>query len=84
MAVRVEVDYISEESTTPEFCDVMDAEPQLLKIVRSDSDLVSSSAVNTLNIPFKGISWPSSSWIDGTRRSAFQPYRVSSRIKDIY
>lgn len=63
--------YIPEESTT------MEAEPQLLAIVRSDQGIVSSSGINAATTPFKGITWPSSSWTDGTRRSAFQPYRVS-------
>lgn len=30
---------------------------------------------------FSGIRWPSSSWSDGTRRSAFQPYRVINLIR---
>lgn len=32
--------------------------------------------IELANNNFSGIMWPSSSWRDGTRRSAFQPYRV--------
>lgn len=36
--------------------------------------------VEVTNNDFSGIRWPSSSWRDGTRRSAFQPYRVINLI----
>ena len=29
---------------------------------------------------FTGITWPSASWEDGSRRSAFHPYKVSINL----
>lgn len=59
---------------------VVDVQPKLLKITSAPSD-VSSTVSAPVSAPLKGLSWPSSSWTDGTHRSAFQPYRVCSLLK---
>jgi hypothetical protein len=53
-------------------CNILDVKPRDLQINHNSSALHMSS-----------IHWPPGSWQDGTRRSAFQPYRVSSIVVDI-
>lgn len=37
----------------------------------------------TIEKPFQGIKWPSSSWEDGSRRSAFQPYKSATVLTNL-
>jgi hypothetical protein len=53
-------------------CNIMDVTPKDLQINHNSS---------TFHMP--RIHWPPGSWQDGTRRSAFQPYRVGSVVVDI-
>lgn len=46
----------------------------------ASGNLTTQSQSVELANDFCGIRWPSSSWRDGTRRSAFQPYRVINLI----
>lgn len=55
------------EDTTGTDVSVVNSAPRNLTTYNQSGELV--------NNDFSGIRWPSSAWRDGTRRSAFQPYR---------
>jgi len=58
---------------------LLDVKPRHLPIVSHTGEF--PDLKNIQSTP--GISWPSGSWQDGTRKSAFQPYRVSHQLEDI-
>jgi hypothetical protein len=51
-------------------CHILDVTPRDLQINHNSSTLHDMSRIH----------WPPGSWQDGTRRSAFQPYRVGSMV----
>lgn len=75
-------DYVDEEEEDEPDDGTNDSDgSNILDVTPSDMQINHNSS--TLHDISK-IRWPPGSWQDGNRRSAFQPYRVGSVLRDVH